>query len=79
MKQEYIKKLRENKLYKDALQMVDGEERRRIIGVTETLVSQFAEALEVMYESLKKDPETAKFINDGNVDDSLLNKRTGSV
>ncbi len=61
-KQEYFKRLRNDKDYQAVLKAAPPEERQRIIGTVETFMNSMLEAFTMMAAQAKEDPEAAKEI-----------------
>lgn len=61
-KQEYFKKLRDNKDYQAVLKSAPPEERKRIIGTVETFMNSMLEAFTMMASHAEQDPAVAKEI-----------------
>lgn len=58
---DFIKALRDDPMYREALKSAKtDEERRRVIAVTEAFVSQFASVLEPLINKVQSDPKFAE-------------------
>lgn len=59
-KEDFIKRLRNDPLYKSALKRAgNAEERKRIIAMTEAFVGRFADVLAPMIQRAQSDPKYA--------------------
>ncbi len=59
-KEEYFKHLRSDKEYQAVLKAAPPEERKRIIGTVETVMTSMIEAFTMMAAQAKEDPAAAK-------------------
>jgi hypothetical protein len=80
-KEDFIKRLRGDRMYNLALKMASSdEERRRVIAITEGFVNKFASILAPMIAEVEKNPAYAEKIREAiKGETGLISQASGSI